>query len=269
MSGPFELPFYQERIKRYSRVLGSVIAALQVNTQGKLIRLPLEYLGGLRDISSPTYTAGILPVMTLKFSGFQVDSEKTLNRNLKVVYGSALQLQRLPVKLDFEWCIRVKKQDEMFQIFEQVVCGLYPTLDVLVNSDDITVQEENVKIVPAAYEFMENFDGDMSEGVSYDITFMITIEGAYFYNRTLNGAGSGGNDGLIHEVVVNVSSSHKTPFSDSQPWFNVYDNFQTTERFHAQQPLGPDEGAYHYNNLPDPQFFEVIGSGDWTRNGYE
>lgn len=268
MSGPFEIPFYQERIKRYSRVLGSVIAALQVNTQGKLIRLPLEYLGGLRDISTPTYQAGVLPVMTLKFIGFQVDSEKTLNRNLKMLYGTALQLQRLPVKLEFEWCIRVKKQDEMFQIFEQVVCGLYPTLDVLVNSDDLTMQQENLKLVPNSYDFIENFDGDMSEAVSYDITFMVVIEGAYFYNRTLNGVGSGENDGLIHEVIVNVSSS-ETPFAGEQPWFNIYDNFETIQRFHAQQPLGPDEGAYHYNNLPDPQFYEVIGSDGWTREGYE
>lgn len=269
MAGPFQFAFYQERIKRYSRVLGSVIADLQVNTEGKLVRLPLEYLGGLRDISSPTYQAGILPVMTLKFIGFQVDSEKTLNRNQKVLYGNSLQLQRLPVKLEFEWRIRVKKQDEMFQIFEQVVCGLYPTLDILVNSGDETMQDENLKLVPMSYEFSDNFDGDMQEGVAYDITFMVTVEGAYFYNRTLNGAGTGEGGGLIHQVIIEISESTKKPFIDTQPWFNIYDNFQTIDRFHAQQPLLPNEGAYHYDSLPDPDFFEVIGSNGWVRNGYE
>lgn len=263
MPGPFETAHKGDRIRRYSRVLGAIVSDLQVITEGKTVRIPLEYLGGLRDQTAVTYQAGVSPVQTLAFKTIVVDSEKVKNRNINNTFQGQIFKQRLPCILGFEWCIRVKKQDEMFQIFEQVVNALYPTLDVLVKLDDNGV-DENLKMIPQSYDFTDAFEGDGSEPNFYDITFMIEVAGCHLYGRDLAASGEGF---VIHEVDINISTSPES-FGNELPWFNVYDNVNTVVRFRDQRPLQPQEGAWHYDPTPNPEFFEVIGSGSYIRQGY-
>ena len=263
MPGPFETVYKGDRIRRYSRVLGAIVSDLQVITEGKTVRIPLEYLGGLRDQTAVTYQAGVAPVQTLAFRTIEVDSEKVKNRNLTNAYQGHVFNQRLPCLLGFEWCIRVKKQDEMFQIFEQVVNALYPTLDVLVKLDDGGV-EENLKIIPKSYDFTDAFEGDGTEPNFYDITFMLELQGGHMYGRDLTASGEGV---IIHEVDITISALPE-PFKGELPWFSVYDNDNTVVRFRNQRPLGPQEGAWHYDPTPNPEFFQVIGSGTYIRQGY-
>lgn len=264
MPGPFETVHKGDRIRRYSRVLGAIVSDLQVITEGKTVRVPLEYLGGLRDQSTETYQAGVVPIQTLAFKTIEVDSEKVKNRNINNAYQGQVFKQRLPFVLGFEWCIRVKKQDEMFQVFEQVINALYPTLDVLVKLDDNGV-DENLKIVPRSYDFTDAFEGDGTEPNFYDVTFMLELAGGYMYGRDLAASGDGS---VIHEVDITLSASVDA-FTSEQSWFSIYDNNNTVVRFRDQRPLEPQEGAWHYDPTRDPEFFDVIGSGDYIRDGYE
>lgn len=264
MPGPFEKVHKGDRIRRYSRVLGAIVSDLQVITEGKTVRIPLEYLGGLRDQTAVTYQAGITPVQTLAFRTIEVDSEKVKNRNINNAYQGEVFKQRLPCILGFEWSIRVKKQDEMFQVLEQVVNALYPTLDVLVKLD-VNGVDENLKIVPRTYDFTDAFEGDGTEPNFYDITFMVDLTGGHMYGRDLAASGEGV---VIHEVDITISTSAE-PFKNESPWTSIYDNNNTVVRFRNQRPLEPQEGAWHYDATVDPQFFEVIGSGSYIRQGYE
>jgi len=266
MPGPLETSYYNKRIIRYSRVLGGILSDLQVFTEGKTVRVPMEYLGGLRDQSLPTYQAGTLPVATLKFSGFEVDPEKVLNRNIKVNYSGAIQRQRVPVLLDYEFCIRTKKQTEMFQIIEQILGEFYPTFDVLVSNSDLNDIKENLKIIPSSYDFADSFEGTGDEPNFYDLTFMFRIQGAYFYSRTLND-GDGG--GVIHEVNISLGIGDTYSETEQLQWVSEIDNFDTVTRLWANEPLNPEEGVYHYDGDQDPEVLQVIASGDWVREGYE
>lgn len=259
MAGPLSKHFYKNRIKRYSRVLGSILGELRVITNDKLVRLPLEYLGGLRDQSVASYKAGILPMATLKYVGFEVNTEKVLNNNRKEIFNGVLQKKRIPLFLDFEWSIRVKKQDEMFQIQEQVISAMYPTLDVLVKSEDGSNIDENIKIIPVSYDFVDSFEGDGEDPVYYDLTFMIRIEGGYIYG--INSVNEGGNGSLIKEVIVDLSTG-AVPFADSFTWFSIYDADTVLTNFPASLPLGELEGAYLFDGA---ETLEVIGSYNYIR----
>lgn len=263
MPGPFEIAHKGDRIRRYSRVLGAILSDLQVITEGKTVRIPLEYLGGLRDQSTATYQAGVAPVQTLAFRSIEVDSEKVKNRNVTNTYQGQVFRQRLPCIFGFEWSIRVKKQDEMFQIFEQVVNALFPTLDVLVKLDGGGV-DENLKIIPKTYDFTDSFEGDGVEANFYDITFMLDLQGGHMYGRDLVDTGEGV---VVHEVDISISALSE-PDVGERPWFSVYDNDNTVVRFRGQRPLEPQEGAWHYDSTTTPEYFEVIGSGTYIKQGY-
>lgn len=266
MANPFERPYGGQRIKRYARIFGSVASGLRVLTEGKDIRIPIEYMGGLRDQSVPDYSAGVLPVQTLKFYSVVVDSERVRNRNEKRQTLGGVRRQKLPVILGFEWCIRMKKQDELFQLMEQVVNTLYPTLDILVKADDepSTTIKENLKIVPVSYEFSDSFEGDGTEPNYYDLTFIIELHGGYFYGRNLS---ADGDAFVIHEVDVLLSTDENTPHKNESDWIHILDNDQTKQRLDTIKPLDPDEGVHHYDETVDQR--EVIASGNWTRPDYE
>lgn len=265
MAAPFVNHFYHQRVRRYSRFLGSIISDIKVDTEGKLIRIPLEYLGGLRDQTSAVYSAGVLPKMTLRYIGMEINSEKVLNTNRIHNYGGQVQEQRLPVFLDFEWCFRMKKQDELFQIQEQILMAMYPTLDVKVMSGDDTLIVENLKMYLTSYDFVDSFEGTGEEPNQYDMTFMVRIEGGWLYGRTLNESTDPAAY-IIKEVDITISTSETQPFSDERPWFNIYEPTEVTVRFQEDLPLNNIQGAYEFN---DPSMFEVIGSSDWIRTGYE
>ena len=266
MAGPFANHFYHERVIRYSRFLGSILSDLKIDTEGKLVRLPLEYLGGIRDQSSAVYSAGVLPKMTLRFIGLEVNSEKVLNGNRKQTYGSQVQDQRLPVFLDFEWCIRTKKQNDLFQVQEQVLMAMYPTFDIKVMSGDDTQVVENLKIYLTSYDFVDSFEGTGEEPNNYDLTFMVRIEGGWFYGRSLNDTTDPAAY-IIKEVDINISTDYDKPFSDERPWFNIYEPTTVIIRFNSDLPLADEQGAYVFDKTTEA--FEVIGSGEWIRNGYE
>lgn len=265
MAGPFAKHFYHERVRRYSRFLGAILSDMKVVTEGKTIRIPLEYLGGIRDQSSPVYSAGVLPVMTLKFVAVEVNSEKVQNSNRIENYGGSLQKRRLPVNLDFEWCIKVKKQDELFQLQEQILTAFYPTFDVKVMSDDETSIVENLKFYLTSYDFADYFEGNSEEANTYELTYMVRVEGGYFYQRTLNEAGSG-DAYIIKEAIVNISTDPFTPFAGERTWFTLYEPTEVHVRFPSSLPLGNEEGAY---DTPTDEPILVIGSSDWVREGYE
>jgi len=81
MANPIENLFYHKQIHRYTYVVTSLLSDLKVNTEGKIIRIPIEYMGGAANQRTPEYRAGVVPISTIKFLNFQIDQEKVENLN--------------------------------------------------------------------------------------------------------------------------------------------------------------------------------------------
>ncbi len=264
---PFSRRMYRAQIQRYVTAMVALFSDITVNTEGKIVRLPVMYTGGFPTQDATDERASVCPVITIEFLDWRVNPEKVTNRTQRERFGEYVSDPRLPVILTFEIGIRVSKQDEMFQLIEMLSFLTYPQLDMKIigNGEEGENIIESLKLVMIEHSQTNNFEGDMLDGVFWDVGMTFDLEGCYFYGENFNKTGASSSAAIIKEVDIQLLQ--KEDDVSGKPWFSLLADDEAVARLAALRPLESDEGVYVAD--PTKEGVEVIASGNWTRDDYK
>ncbi|QZI90459.1 hypothetical protein MYOV003v1_p0135 [Vibrio phage 207E48.1] len=185
--GLFTKHFYHKTTRTYTAVLTAIMSELQVNTENKLVQIPITPLGGTRDKPdgiSPTN--GVYPRGTLAFVGYVPEDERQLSNNQhrhRTSDNTSTQLMRMPMGYQFRVAYRFKKADEAYQVIEQVVPAFSPSLDFRWEDNADLGNHQNLKVKLDSFEIDDNWEGDSEEPDYHDVSFTFTLSG-HLYRRT-------------------------------------------------------------------------------------
>ncbi|AUR97913.1 tail sheath stabilizer, partial [Vibrio phage 1.244.A._10N.261.54.C3] len=201
MMSLFDKHYYHKSTRKYGHVLSLILSSMQVNTEGKLVQIPLSYVGGDRDkLDGQQITNGVMPRATLKFIRYEPSDDRQLTNNQQRIKttGNANQLMRIPMGFQFRMVAVCKKQDEQYQIFEQMIPAFTPSLDFkMVDNEDVNNQQ-NIKVTLESYDISDDWEGDGENHTHYNVEFTFTLHG-YLYRRTID------NGGPIDKVYIDIS----------------------------------------------------------------
>lgn len=207
----FKKHYYHGSIKRYIGLMLYLFQDLQVESEGKLRTVPVRYSGGEHRI--PKESINALPFATMLFSDNETDEIRLLNKHEnKLITTQTKQNQRVPNSFMFEYRVRCKKQDEAFQVLEQVLAVFTPSLDVLISDNDEVATRQNIKIKITSWTIADNWEGDGEEPNYYDVLFTLDLSG-YLYRQDAS--------------VVSISTVEINRTIDGfpeEPWFSKEDN---------------------------------------------
>lgn len=174
-----------------------------------------------------------VPRMGFFISGMQYDATRKLNNTItiKLDDGEELVYPGVPYNFNIELAMLAKKQDDLFQMLEQI--GIMFTPDRTITVKEINGIDRDVSLnldtigLSSIYEYSE----DESRTISADLTF--TLKG-HLYPR-INTLDFGEDGNLIHTVINNygidvnggigttVEQSQETP--DSEIIKNITNNW--------------------------------------------
>ena len=265
-ANPLTKYFYNGSVVRYTKLVAYILSELRLEVEGNSIRVPINFLGGIKNQDTTTYTVDLGLSSTLKFLSVTVPEEGVLNSNLKLVQGATVEKMPLPVVLSYEFRLRFKKFNDMAQVLEQMVFNFFPMLTVRVTGLGGR-NPEKIGLNITSYQWDDDWDGSGEEASYYDLIFNIEMTGGHFYGRDLV---ADGDAGIIKEVDItkdilpDLTRLPATP----KPLFSMYDEEVVGTRFPASKPLEQGEGAYVMKVEEGERVTEVIGSYTWTRPGY-
>lgn len=270
MANPLAAEFYNGSLVKYTQIVASLLSDIKIVVEGRTVRLPLNYQGGIRDQSSTTYVVDSGLSTTLKISDFLIASEGVRSKAYTRVIDSAVKRPALPVEIFFDFRLRFKKFDDMARALELIVYQTYPHLTL--NTEILDHGLENLVLSPEEYTWENEWTGTGEEPAYYELYFRLKLTGGHLYGGNLLDSNQGGNPdehAIIEQVNIQVGILN-TSVNDSacEPWFNVYGNeFNAYTRFRADVPLEPTQGAWLFaaDQIPDIQ---LIASGDWVREDF-
>lgn len=265
MANPLNTYFYNQSILKYTTAVAFVLSDLKVFSEGRLVRLPISYMGGLRDQDKVTKSAGVGLSSTLKMTEFNIPQEAVLNRNLKVSYpDGSVEKNKLPLELTYEFKIRFKKFNDMLQAVEQLLFQCYPHLTFSYNNErGIT---ENLVLSISQYQYEDQWEGNGEEASFYHLTFGFTLSGCNLYGHDLTKTNE--PYGVIKQVSIDLTTYTDLVTYPPIEWFKTYDSSEAVERVKADAPRVGEEGAYVFNANQIPEL-EVVASGEWTKGEYQ
>ncbi|CAM0001282.1 tail sheath stabilizer [Vibrio phage K469] len=203
----FKKHYYHKTTRSYGAVLMAIFSDLKVDTEGKLVEIPITPLTGIRDKSDgQSPTNGVYPRGTLGFESYVTDDERQLNNNQHRLRNEDMdksQLMRVPMGYQFKVSYRFKKADEAYQVVEQVVPAFQPSLDFKWKDNNDLSNTQNVKVKLDSFEIEDNWEGSGDEPDYHDVTFIVTMSG-YMYRRTTTGSDE------IKHVVIDLATFPET-----------------------------------------------------------
>lgn len=174
----FKRHYYHGSIQRYISLMVYLMQDMQVESEGSLRKVPLKYTGGEHRVPSESVNA--LPYATMVFNDNEGDDQRLLNKHEnKLITSDIKQNQRISNTFQFEYRVRCKKQDEAFQVLEQMLAAFTPSIDVAI-TDNATAKEQNIKIKITSWSIDDTWEGDGEEPNYYDVTFTYDLMG-YLY----------------------------------------------------------------------------------------
>lgn len=180
----FKNYYYHGSIKRYISLMMYLFQDLQVVSEGKKRAIPMRYSGGEHRI--PKESVNALPFATMVFTDNETDEIRLLNKHEnKLITNQTKQNQRVSNSFMFEYRVRCKKQDEAFQVLEQVLAAFTPSLDVSIGDNDEVATAQNIKIKITSWSIDDSWEGDSEEPNFYDVMFTFDLSGfLYRQDRT-------------------------------------------------------------------------------------
>lgn len=266
---PFSNYFDNGAIIRYGQVLASVFSELKVEVEGRIVRIPIEYMGGIKDFDKVTNTVSVGLSSTLKFAGVTIPEEGVPNKNLtEVMSDGAIERPPLPVILQYEYNLKFKKMIDATRALEQIIFHTYPHLTLkVINTRGVP---EVLSITATSYELNNNYAGDGEEPDSYELTFMLDMVGGKLHGSDLSQGGTSDKYTVIKEVDIYYGFYQDIPtnLTESGTWMKLYTEEVVIPRFENSLPLGFNEGAYVVKYEGGEPVTEVIGSYTWVNEEY-
>lgn len=269
MSNPFSNYFDHGSIIRYGQIVASVLSELKVEVEGRLVRIPIEYMGGIKDFDQVTKTVSVGLSSTLKFAGITIPEEKVANKNLTIkTADGAIERPALPLVIQYEYNLRFKKMVDVTRAMEQIIFHTFPHLTLKVV--DKRGNNEKIVITATSYELQNDYAGSGEEPDYYELSFMFDVTGGYIHGNDLSQGGTNPNYYTIKEVTINYGFYDVVPsqLKEEGVWMKLYSEDVVLDRFQDSLPLGINEGAYVVKYEGEEPYNTVIGSYTWIDEDY-
>ncbi len=229
--------FYHNMVRKYVIAFSNLFSNVMVihyndENENKEITVPIIYATKskmyyeIREKTTERNAAIVntyVPRMGFFISGMQYDPTRKLNNtlNIKLNDNEYLNYPGVPYNFTIDLSVLTKKQDDLFQILEQIAVMFTPdktiTIKEIINVDrDVSLNLDNISL-SSLYEYSE----DENRIISADLTF--TLKG-YLYPK-INMIDDGNVDNIIKTVINNygiemgnigtiVNQTQETPQSE-------------------------------------------------------
>lgn len=142
-----------------------------------------------------------VPRMGFFISGMQYDATRKRNNTLRMKLDDDRELAYpgVPYNFNFELAILTKKQDDLFQILEQIGVMFTPDRTVTIKEIDGIDRDVSINLDTVSLSSIFEYSEDESRTISADLTF--TLKG-HLYPR-IDGEYDGDGDGNIIKSIIN------------------------------------------------------------------
>lgn len=224
MAGPFEKYYYHESLQRYLMLFSVIVSDLKVDTERGLVQVPNSTSLGRRNNINRQQSSNSLPYATIVLgSSFEVDKSATSSKQNQLITENARAKNRLPVIIPLEYNVRTKKYGEAMQIVEQFYGNFYPSMDCAIEDNNTLKQRQNIKIKLLSHDIQDNWEGDGTEPLHYDLSMNFELYGyLYGYDYWVKGRDGDGEDpNKIMTVIIDRGLTMDIHWSDLPEWFRV------------------------------------------------
>ncbi len=195
----FKKYYYHGSIERYTSLFGYLMQDMQLESNGKIVNPELFYAGGEHRVQKDK-----LPKAGLRFTGIVPNEQRSLNRyQNQHNQGGAVQNQRVAGDLQYEYTIRCKAQRECVQVLEQIIGAFMPSIDVVVQDEDILGIQQSITIRLDDWSMEDDWDGEGEQPNYYDLSVNFTLMG-HIYRY---GVADNGDEHVIKRVRAKLSTN--------------------------------------------------------------
>lgn len=178
--------FYNENIKRYIGLFGSIFNDLYIKRADQYIKVPIKYGPGNRfskvsqssDGRDDAKVARIVPAMAFELQTFYKDNSRKTNainikkdRNADTNGVLGFSYNPIPYTFLFKLEILTKNLDDMFQIIEQIIPIFDPNLTITIQDQKGLVVDNDIGVYIQDIQTDDNYEDDKKREISYTITF--------------------------------------------------------------------------------------------------
>ncbi len=193
---------YQQQLKKYTALFGSLFADLHIERGNSLISVPIKYGPGfLRNKSSNQFSddrirAGLqLPALAFEMIDVKIDSSRMVspyNRQSGDLVSSGAMtaeysLAPTPHDIVYRLTIRSKNIEDGFQILEQIIGAFNPQVSIkMLDSKNLGFKRDISVYLDGGYDIQDNYENSQDELRFVEISLNFTLKG-YIYSRTTTG----------------------------------------------------------------------------------
>lgn len=186
----FKRHYNHKSSEKYIKLMAYLMQDMQVETNGKLVGVPLYYTGGERRVEG----RDVLPRAGMKLVTVEPDPNRTFNRYHNH-HGS--MNQRVACDFIVTYSARAKRHQEVYQILEQILGAFTPSIEVNVIDNDYLDNNQNIDIHLDSWIMDDDWLGEGEEPSYYDLEVTFRMKG-YVYRA----APSGGEGNIIKQIIV-------------------------------------------------------------------
>jgi hypothetical protein len=207
-----DTPFYHNSLRNTTIAFGNLFNEIYIDTEGKRIKVPLQYLSKEKFVTRNIYRAEVdgddpkventLPAMGFEIGNVQYDPSRHTNKMNFVQTGVNKMYNRVPYNVEFTLYVGTRKIDDSFRIVEHIVPFFSPEFIISVIDVDptkpvtipITLDSTDMEVIVD-----EGFEDRRS--VLWTLSFTAKI---YLYPDIKNST-------IIEKMIVNL---YKLPEND-------------------------------------------------------
>lgn len=259
-------PFYHRTLRNTTIAFGNLFNEIYIESEGKVIRVPLEYLPKEKyvnrmnyrpDLESGVRVENTMPSMGFEMTGVSYDPERKTNK-LNALSGDGKKMwNRTSYRVDFTLFIGARKMDEGFRITEQILPYFTPELIVKINDNPIGVSS-NIPFVLNSTNMEVIADGDFEErrSILWSLDFTAKV---YFYPDAKNST-------VIRRTIVDMK--HFDTEVDIETYIAEVVDFEADEGAHEidEQWYIPDDAPANINIVTNPDSLGI--SSKSTKKSY-
>lgn len=140
-----DTPFYYSTIRNTTVAFGNLFDEIFIDTEGKRIKVPLQYLSKEKFVSRNIYRSDLagddpkventLPAMGFELGPVRYDPTRHTNKMNIIQNSTSKTYNRVPYTIDFVLYIGARKLDDSFRIVEQIVPFFSPEFQVSIVDD--------------------------------------------------------------------------------------------------------------------------------------
>lgn len=195
----FKNYFYNESIKKYTAVFGTLFNEMKYMSNGVEVKLPFRYVPLKRHLEKADRfddiedkpARRVVPSMSYQLTGLLYDAERQINKRSKIIDQNYVkgnltantQYQRVPYKFNYDLYITTKNFTDMLQIIEQILPHFSPSIDVKISDSPNLNLETSCKITLTSSDLSAVLEGDIESVDELDATFSFEVEG-YLYKAS-------------------------------------------------------------------------------------